>query len=211
VLGACLLDTGDTYAAIKLFEAATLIEPEDADGWGNLAIALNSAGEHARALDCANKAVAIHAHSSAAVAAALAAVQFEDGQIETAIATYREALGLLDPSVQTRCSFANSLWMGGRCEEALEQLRLAIAIDGNNAIGLWKLAMSQCQPFYSTETDIERSRGAFSECLNDLQTWFRAVRRPEAYAAVGTTQPFFIAYQPYNNKDLLSPLRQGVQ
>jgi predicted O-linked N-acetylglucosamine transferase (SPINDLY family) len=203
LLGACLLDTGDTYAAVKLFEAATLSEPDSADGWGNLAIALNSAGEHARAQDCANKAVAMHPHSSAAVAA-LAAVQFEDGQNETAIATYREALALPDCSVQTQCSFANALWMGGRCEEALEQLRQAVAIDGNNAIAQWKLVMSQCQPFYGTETDIERSRNAFAESLGDLQTWFHAVRRPEAYAAVGTTQPFFIAYQSYNNKDLLT-------
>lgn len=203
MLGACLLDTGDAQAAVKLFEAATLAEPDDADGWGNLAVALNSTGEHSRAQECADKAVAMRPHSSAAVAA-LAAVEFEQGQIETAVATYREAIALPDPSVQTHCAFANALWTSGRCEEALDQLRQAIAIDGNNAVVLWKLAMSQCQPIYDTETDIERSRGAFSQCLGDLQTWFRAVRRPEAYAAVGTTQPFFIAYQPFNNRDLLS-------
>jgi protein O-GlcNAc transferase len=203
LLGACLLDTGDAYAAVKLFEAATLAEPDDADGWGNLAIALNSTGEHGRALECANRAVAMRPHSSAAVAA-LAAAEFEQGQIETAIATYREAIALPDPSAQTYCAFANALWTSGHCEAALDQLRQAIAINGNNAIALWKLAMSQCQPFYDTEADIERSRHAFSECLGDLQTWFHAVRHPEAYAAVGTTQPFFIAYQPFNNKELLS-------
>jgi protein O-GlcNAc transferase len=202
LLGACLLDTGETHKAVKLFEAAILAEPDSADGWGNLAIAMNSNGDHARAQECAGKAVAMRPHSSAAVAA-LAAVQFEGNQIEAAIETYREALALPDPSVQTRCSFANALWMAGHCEEALEQLRQSIAIDGNNAVVLWKFAMSQCQSFYPAERDISRSRDEFSKCLGELHTWFHAAQRPEAYAAVGTTQPFFIAYQPYNNKELL--------
>jgi protein O-GlcNAc transferase len=203
LLGACLLDTGDARGAAEVFEAATIAEPENADGWGNLAVALNSAGEHDRAQECAVKAVTMRPQSSAAVAA-LAAVEFEKGQLETAIATYRKAIALPDPSVQTHCAFANALWTSGRCEEALEQLRHALTIDGNNAVALWKLAMSQCRTYFDAEADIEKSRHAFSECLGDLQTWFHAKRRPEAYEAVGTTQPFFIAYQPFNNRDLLS-------
>ena len=203
LLGACLLDTGDTGAAIRLLEAVVLAEPDSADGWANLAIALNRDGEHSRAQDCANKAVAMRQRSSAAVAA-LALVEFENGHIEAAIAAYREALALPDPSVQTRCSFADALWVAGYCEEALEQLQQAVAIDGNNAVAVWKLSMSQCRSFYWTESNIAQSRSEFSKCLGELQAWFHAAQRPEAYAAVGTTQPFFIAYQPYNNKELLS-------
>jgi predicted O-linked N-acetylglucosamine transferase (SPINDLY family) len=64
--------------------------------------------------------------------------------------------------------------------------------------------MSECRPFYKTETDIEISRLAFSQSLGDLETWFHTERRPEAYTVVGSTQPFYIAYQPFNNRDLLS-------
>jgi protein O-GlcNAc transferase len=203
LLGACLLDTGDAHAAAKFFEAATVAEPENADGWGNLAVALNSIGEHNRAQECADRAVGMSPESSDALAA-LAAVEFEQGQLETAIATYQEAIALPNPSTQTYCAFANALWTSGRCQEALDQLRRSTSIDPNNAIALWKLAVSQIRTFYDTEADIEMSRRAFAECLDELQTWFHAARRPEAYAAVGTTQPFFIAYQPFNNRDLLS-------
>jgi protein O-GlcNAc transferase len=203
LFGACLLDTGDAQGSVKLFEAATHAEPEDADGWGNLAVALNSVGEHARARECADRAVAMRPASSAALAA-LAAVEFEQGQIETALETYQAAIALPDPSTQTLCAYANALWTSGRCEEAIDYLRQSITLDGNNAIALWKLAMSQCRPYYDAKADIEPSRQAFSGCLENLHTWFRAERRPEAYAAVGTTQPFFIAYQPFNNRDLLS-------
>jgi predicted O-linked N-acetylglucosamine transferase (SPINDLY family) len=203
LIGACLMDTGEPHAAAKFFEAATFAEPDEADGWGNLASALNSIGELGRAKACADKAVAMRPGSSAALAAR-AAVEFEEGQIETAIETYREAIAFPDPSTQTYCAFANALWTSGRCEEAEDYLRQSVAINGNNVIARWKLAMSQCRSFYSTTTEIEASRQAFSENLENLQAWFRATRLPEAYAAVGSTQPFFIAYHPFNNKDLLT-------
>lgn len=203
LLGACLLDTGDAHGAVKLFEAATQAEPDEADGWGNLAVALNSVGDHSRARECADRAVAMRPESSSALAA-LAAVEFEQGQTETAIATYQAAIALPDPSAQTLCAYANALWTSGRCDEAINYLRQSITLDGNNAIALWKLAMSHCRPFYETKADIEVSRHMFSEWLENLNTWFHTEHRPEAYAAVGTTQPFFIAYQPFNNKDLLS-------
>ncbi len=203
LLGACLLDTGDAPAAVSLFEAATQAEPDDAAGWGNLAIALNSAGEHERARECADRAVDIQPESSAALAA-LAAVEFEQGHIEAAIATYGKAIGLPDPSTQTLCAYANALWTSGRCEEATTCLRHAIAADGNSAIAVWQLAMAQCRPFYNNAADIEISRHIFSESLGNLRTWFHAENHPEAYSAVGSTQPFYIAYQAFNNKDLLS-------
>jgi len=203
LIGACLMDNGELHAAVKIFEAATLAEPDEADGWANLAIALNSIGEFGPAKTCADKAVAMRPGSSAALAAR-AAVEFEEGQIETAIETYREAIALPDPSTQTYCAFANALWASGRGEEALDTLRQAVAIDGNNAIARWKLVMSQCRSFFSTTAEIEASRQAFAESLENLQTWFRATRRPDAYRAVGSTQPFYIAYQSFNNRDLLT-------
>jgi predicted O-linked N-acetylglucosamine transferase (SPINDLY family) len=203
LLGACLLDTGDAVAAVKFFEAAARAEPGNPDGWANLAVALNSTGERERSLECASKAVAMNPGSSAAVAS-LAAVQFEKGEVETAIATYREAVALPNSSTQTHCAMANALMASGLTDEAIDHLRQAIAIDGNYAIARWKLAMAQIQPIYRDEAEIEKSRIAFCRCLDDLQTWFQAARRTEAHTAVASNQPFFVAYHPYNNRDLLS-------
>ena len=202
LIGACLMDIAEPDAAVKFFETATRIEPGVADGWSNLSVALNSAGELGRAQDCADKAVALSPGSSSALAAR-AAVEFEEGQIETAIETYRGAMALPDPSIQTYCAFANALWTSGRCQEALDYLQQAVAIDGDNAIALWKLAMSQCRSFYDTAADIEASRGVFAESVQELQRWFRATPRPQAYRAVGSTQPFYFAYHSVNNRDLL--------
>jgi predicted O-linked N-acetylglucosamine transferase (SPINDLY family) len=202
LLGACLLAIGDPIEATRAFEAATVAEPDDADGWSNLAIALSSTGQQSRAMECVDRAVSMRPGSAAAVAAR-AAVQFEEGSLEAAIASYEEAVALSDPSAKTICAYANALWSSGRCDEALENLGKAVSIDGGNVIALWKLAMSQCRTFYATPADVVNSRKDFSEHLNRLTTWFRTTSRPEAYTAVGSTQPFFIAYQPFNNRDLL--------
>jgi protein O-GlcNAc transferase len=203
LIGACLMDTGKAHEAVKFFEAATNAEPDAADGWSNLAMVLNNIGELGRARNFADKAMAMRPGSSA-ILATRAAVEFGEGQIETAIETYREAVALPDPSTQTYCAFANALWTSGRCEEALDYLRQSVAMEGNNAIAHWKLAMSECRSYYSATAEIEASRQAFSDSVENLQTWFRAAPRPEAYRAVGSTQPFYLAYHPHNNKDLLT-------
>jgi len=202
LLGACLLDIGDARGAAKLFDAATRAAPDDADGWGNLAVALNRSGEHERARIAADKAVEMCPDSGAALAAR-AAVEFESGQVEAAIVTYEEAVELPNPSAQTVTALANALWTSGRCDEAMAYLRQAIEIDGHNVMARWKLAISHCQPYYDAADAIPPSREAFVRALDELQAWFRAAPRSEAYLAVGSTQPFFLAYQPFNNRDLL--------
>lgn len=203
LLGACFLDIGDVEAAATLFETATVAEPGDADGWGNLAVALNRLEEYERAKQCADKAIIMRPDSAAAIAAR-AAIEFEQGDVEAAIASYREAAALPDPSAQIICALADSLWSSGRSEEALEQLRQLVARDPDNAMALWKLAISQCRTYYDSAEELEQSRRALSGSLTALETWFRNTPHPEAYAAVGSTQPFFIAYQPFNNRELLS-------
>jgi protein O-GlcNAc transferase len=193
LIGACLMDTGEVHAAAKFFEAATLAEPQEADGWSNLAIALSGVGELGRARDCADKAVEMRPESSAALAAR-AAVEFGEGLFEAAIQTYAEAIALPNPSTQTYCASASALWTSGRCEEALDHLRKAVAIDGNNAIARWKLAMTECRSYYDALAEVEASRKVFTDSVESLQAWFNAGRRLEAFRAVGSTQPFYLAY-----------------
>jgi len=203
LIGACLLVIGDAPAAVKFFESATHLEPDNAEGWVNLAAALSGSGEHKRAQDCADKAIAIDPRSSAAFAA-LAVAQFDTGQIEAAMATYRKAVTLENPSSHTHSEFANALYFSGRYDEAMNHYRQAIKINGNDAVARWRYTIAQCRPFYGAASEIEPSRHAFSECLEDLQTWFQSARHSDAYTAVGSSPPFYLAYQPFNNRELLT-------
>jgi protein O-GlcNAc transferase len=202
LLGACLLDTGDAEAAARIFEAGTVAEPDNADGWANLAAALSRIGDSDAALQIATKAVDMRPDSSSA-RSVLASVQLEKGQLAVALATYREAVALPNPSTQALCAFGNALMRSGLGAEARKALSRAIELDGNNASARWALAMAWCQPIYDHADEIEPARDAFDRSLGDLQRWFETARRPDAFCAVGSNQPFFLAYQPFNNKDLL--------
>jgi protein O-GlcNAc transferase len=203
LLGACLLDLGDAQGAARAFEAGTIAEPSNGDGWANLAAALSRIGDSDAALKFATKAAGMLPQSSSA-RSVLATVQLEKGQLGTALATFREAVALPNPSTQTLCAFGNALMRSGLCSEARQALTKAIELDGNNASARWALAMAWCQPIYEKADDIEPSRRAFNQSLGELQSWFKTAHRPDAFCAVGSNQPFFLAYQPFNNKELLS-------
>jgi protein O-GlcNAc transferase len=203
LLGACLLDIGDPQAAAKAFEAGTVADPANADGWANLAAALSKAGEYDAAMEFATKAVSMYPQSSS-VRSVLASVQYDKGQLDKALATYREAVALPNPSTQTLGAFGNALMRSGLCAEARIALAKAIEVNANNANARWSMAIAWVESFYANAADIEPSRAAFAQSLDELTDWFRAARRPDAFYAVGCNQPFHLAYQPYHNKDLLS-------
>jgi predicted O-linked N-acetylglucosamine transferase (SPINDLY family) len=202
LIGACLLDIDDAPEAVKFFEAATRIEPQDADSWANLSIALGFCAEPERAGRCAENAIALQPTSSSALAAR-AAVQIQHDQIDAAIATYWDAVALPDPSNQTRCAFALALLKNGNADDAIEQLHLALGADPDNMLARWLLAMAQCKPVFDSTAESEASRAAFSDQLNQLTAWFAAAPRQDAYVAVGSLQPFYLAYQQNDNRELL--------
>ena len=202
LLGSSLLKIGDAPRAIAIFEVATDVAPTDADGWTNLSLALNAASEYARAIECANKAIAMSADPANALAAQ-AAAQFELGKIEESVATYQRAAEL-NPTVMTLCGLAVALITSGRHEDALPYLKRAVEIEGSNPYVRLLVAVSELKPVYKSKAQIELSRAAFDGGIKELQSWYSTAPVKNAYTAVGASQPFFLAYQPYNNKLLLS-------
>jgi predicted O-linked N-acetylglucosamine transferase (SPINDLY family) len=203
LLGACLLETNEIAEAVKVFETATRAEPNTGDCWANLSVALTVAGESARASECAQRAIALAPRSSAALAA-LASVQLRENRIDEAIATYWEAVDMPNASNQTRCAFAIALLGQDMFDDAIDQLRQALDLDSNNLLARWLLAMAQCKPSLETSADIELARVAFSDHLTELDTWLATANPTDSYIAVGSFQPFYLAYQHFNNRELLT-------
>ena len=201
LLGSCLLKCGDAPRAVTLFELSTNVAPTDSEGWMNLSAALNAVSEHDRAMECANRAVALSLDSSN-VLAAQAAAQFEIGKIEESVATYQRAAAL-NPTVMILCGLAVALITSGRHEDAVTYLRRAAEIEGSNPYVRLLIAVSELRPIYKSKAEIELSRVAFDQAISELHSWYATVPVKDAYTAVGASQPFFLAYQPYNNKWLL--------
>jgi predicted O-linked N-acetylglucosamine transferase (SPINDLY family) len=202
LLGACLLDIGEPAASVEFFTAATEVLPQAAEGWANLAVALTHSGGHAEASKSAAQAMALQPRSSAALAA-LAGIQIAQKEIDQGLATYWDAVELPDVTPQTRCAFALALLNENMVDEALEQLRLTLETDENHLLARWMFAIAQCKPMFDTPAEVDAARTAFSDHLIALESWLAAVPRPDAYLAVGSYQPFYLAYQHFNNRDLL--------
>jgi predicted O-linked N-acetylglucosamine transferase (SPINDLY family) len=63
--------------------------------------------------------------------------------------------------------------------------------------------MQQLPAVYAVDADPVQFRSAFSLELEKLDCWFDATRTAKGFKVVGTQQPFLLAYQEENNRDLL--------
>jgi predicted O-linked N-acetylglucosamine transferase (SPINDLY family) len=89
-------------------------------------------------------------------------------------------------------------------DDALECFSTALSFKPDYVEAHWALAMSQLALVYEADEDPEEFRSAFSRALSDLDLWFDANRIKDGHKAVGSQQPFFLAYQELNNRELLS-------
>jgi protein O-GlcNAc transferase len=204
LLGGCLIKSGEPREAAEFFEAATRAQPDDAEGWANLSVALNAIGQTARAHECADKAVSLKPQSSVALGA-LAAAQFDQGRLADAIESYRQGVSLPGPSAQMLAAYGNVLVSSGLNEEAIEQLQRALRLDDKNLNLRWAIVVARLKSIYSSKSEIAASRSAFAKSLEEIAAWYEGTDGVfEPFNAVGVIQPFFIAYQPFNNRDLLA-------
>jgi protein O-GlcNAc transferase len=203
LLGSCLMKVGEFPKAAAKFEIATIVAPMDSDGWANLSTALHAMSQHARALTCAEKAVALGRDTSNALAAQAAAL-LDLGKIEESITIYQRAAAL-NPTISILCELARALITSGRNDDAIPYLQRAIEVDELNPFPRMLLAISLIKTIYRSTAEVEASRAAFMQAIRDLHIWYAGTAVKDAYAAVGASQPFFAAYHPFNNKDLLTP------
>jgi len=203
LLGACLIKNGETGEAAQFFKLATEAEPDDAETWANLSVAFNALEQHAEARDAAMRAVSLKPDSPKALQA-LGAAQNDMGNLTQAIDSYRQAAARPDASVELLLAFANVLLRDGCNDEAIIQLRRAIPLDDRNLDLRWALTMAHLKPVYRNAGEITESRRSFASAVEEIASWYATTPGIEdAFNTVGVSQPFYLAYQPFNNRELL--------
>ena len=194
---------GDASTAARVFESATHLHPDDAGAWANLSAALQANGEDQRALECANRAAALRPAAPPAVDA-LAKQPLQRERTAEAPEKDLRGLSLGTPTVDMILSYSSALIANGLNDAAVEQLRRALALEENNLTVRWALAMAHLKIIYESESEVTASRQAFGKSLDEIRSWYERTPGIKApYKTVGTVQPFLLAYQNYNNRDLL--------
>lgn len=123
----------------------------------------------------------------------------ELGRFDEAIANFQRAVALNSQSADAHYSLGRALFADGNASDAIKHYRIAIELEPMHTIARWALAMAVFRPVIDSETEIDDSRAAFEAGIADLDAWFTPSRIAHGVQAVGSSQPFFLAYLAKDN------------
>jgi len=126
------------------------------------------------------------------------------GRRDEALDCLARVAELQPDNAQAQYGFAHVLREEDRLQEATAAFRRALTLNPDFAEARWSLAMCTLPRVYGPGEDPAQAREAFSRELAALERWFEERPGLDASAAVGIAQPFNLAYQETDNRDLLT-------
>jgi protein O-GlcNAc transferase len=197
-VGLALRDVGRLDAAEAHFRDAVMLAPDSAAANVNLGNLLNEQGEPAAALPLYERAIAIDPNMAEAhlnLGNALKALN----RIEDAIESYRRTLVLRPDWPEVHYALGNALKEQDD-PGMLDCYRRAIELKPDYVEVRWALAMNQIPAVPETESEVQQARLRFSQSLAELEGWFTKERLSGGAKAVGSVQPFLLAYHEEENR-----------
>jgi predicted O-linked N-acetylglucosamine transferase (SPINDLY family) len=201
-LGAILLRQGKREEAAACYRRAVSLKPDFVEAQVNLGNVLREQRLFDEAVECYKKA--IQAQPGLAVAHLnLGNVLRDLARTDDAISSLQAAVAADPRLLDAWISLGDALTGEDRRVEAVDCYKRALALDPEYAEVRWAFTMSQIPAVYEAGADPARFRSAFSHSLDELDRWFDPARVGRGFKAVGVQQPFCLAYQEENNRDLL--------
>ena len=203
LLGHVLRAQGRLEEALECYRQAVALKGEFADALVAAGSVLNDLGRPGEAGPLLARAIQTDARNADAYANLGNAFQYL-GELERAVACYRQALAL-DPGHSTaQMNLGNAFSSMDRVDDAAECFREALRIDGEFVEARWALAMASLPAVYTSADEVIARREALAKDWRALDAWFSPGRVPLGPRAVGSQQPFYLAYQERDNRELLS-------
>jgi len=203
-MGNALKEKGQIDEAINCYQKAIQLSPLDADIYDNLGMCLQMKEVLDESISYYQRAIQINPNRKDTYNK-LGKVFQTRGQIDEAINCYQKAL-LIDPNnAETYFCLGNvQQWLGKR-DEALSAFDKAIKIKPDFLIARWAKCISQLPIVYPDQSSIVESRKSYHEELIKLKNTIpldTAQDIKNAAEAVGIKQPFYLAYQGFDDKEL---------
>ncbi len=203
IAGNVLREKGFLDEALAAYRAAIECDARIPEAYNNLANVLKQQGALEDALRAYEQAVALNPGFAIARLNAAKLLR-ETGRLAQAAAAYRELLEAQPDLAEAHFDLGNALKGMGDREGALAAYARALEIDPEFAEARWAQAMSQLPLIAEDDADAARSRAAFDEALVALEHWCDAQGPEKAARAVGTQQPFYLAYQEEDHRERLA-------
>jgi tetratricopeptide (TPR) repeat protein len=197
-----LLDQGKRDDAIAHLRQAVVLRPENAEAHNNLGVVLMGHGRLEEAIARYEHALALkpdYADAQMNYGTAL----YEQGRISEALARFRRAVAVQPDHVDAILKLAAALGTELEVDEITALLERTIELKPDLGFARLALCMAQVPILYRDEAEIAPRRAAYRKRLEQLCRDHEEGRVPGNLAdAAGSTQPFYLAYQGYNDREL---------
>ena len=201
-LANALVDLGNASEAEAHYRAAIARRPGYAEAYynlGNLLIGLR----RWRAAEAAYRKALELAPDQAAALNNLGTVLQELGYPEEAERRYRQALSLLPTCADAHYNLGCICQIDGRLDEAAACYERALVIDPDYGAARVAFCMAQLPMLYRNEQEIFDSRARYLRELRRLcKDAGTTISLEKLAEGVGANQPFFLAYQGFNDRTL---------
>jgi protein O-GlcNAc transferase len=205
-IGMVLDALGSYEKAIGHYREAVRLKPDFCDAYANMGSALKAQGKLQEAVESCSKALEInpvHAMALFNMGNALA----QGGKIEQGVAYYRKAL-LSDPNLsEAHLNLGHALCDEGKKDEAAIHMQQALLLKPESLNARFGHCIRQIPLIHDTFDEIDQVRSNYHRELEELRKWIN-LSDPgmvkQASRIVGNCQPFFLAYQGRNDRELQS-------
>jgi protein O-GlcNAc transferase len=209
-LGLALWNRGDRAPAVALVERAVRLDPKLPAAHGLLGAMLHTVGRAEEAIASLRAAVAADPNdATACFHLGVCLCEAPSGNVQEGVSCLQRAVALAPKHVQAHIRLCWVLTEAGRRDEALAAYRAALALHPDDPTLQVGATMAELPMICDDAAEIERCRASYSARLESLEQFFAARRaraRPDSARqdadAVGTAQPFFLAYQGRNDREL---------
>lgn len=184
------------------FRKAVALRQRFAEAWCNLGNVLADRGMRDEAGRCLEKALQIRPeHADALVG--MGNLYAMTSRLEVAADCYRRALALDRGLADAEVNLGNVLKDQGLWREALRHYDAALALSPEAVEARWARAMCHIPAMREAPDKLAVIRAGFASELDSLERWFDGTCTAHGWKAVGVAQPFWLAYQEEDNRELL--------
>jgi protein O-GlcNAc transferase len=203
-LAKALSKKGNSGLALACWQRTVALSPEDVGALGEFAAALQKANRFGEAVAHYERALALKP-DQVEMHCGFAAALRNAGRMSEAIDRYQKALAVAPDHVGAQAGIAGVLETEGRTGEATLHYDRALALRPDLAHLRFRLCMAQLPILFLDEGEIEGRRDAYRRRLEQFSADVEAgLAAGDLVGAVGTNQPFYLAYQGRNDRELQS-------
>ncbi|MEW6002827.1 MAG: tetratricopeptide repeat protein [Nitrospirota bacterium] len=204
LLGVISYELKDFDRAMQNFRKALKVNPANAAAYYNLGLSLQEKKQFDEAIQCYQRSLQLDPALAEAYYNLGIAFQ-EQGRLDEALPCYQRVIQLKPDYADAHYNMGTVLREQGRQDEALSAYDRALYWSPDYISVRWARCMSQLPIIYPDTASIEVSRERYAQELRQLRdtiTLRNAQEIENAVRAVGSQQPFLLACQGQNDREL---------